>query len=296
MPEQTQIKTPTNWEDVAGIGAKRAERLREDVGEFDDFRSNSRNAQKNKIARAVSGDRRNLPEFAQNAIEASSQRSRSPENVDSDLVTQQQVDRRTKQTRSKTKMRERDERADRTDLGFETMQRDREDVDRAAERLTEEFEEPFDVPARELGDTAREVINERQGENDRATAQPLIGAAASRTVFASRMPGEQFRQELEQTAEQTDRATASPGEMADAFVEFVDREIGLRSEITVGEFTPGSSAHNKAEARFSSSLNRGIGRSQNAAIADKNKRAPVTTDFERWKSNKGAVHDRPRTA
>jgi hypothetical protein len=57
----------------------------------------------------------------------------------------------------------------------------------------------------------------------------------------------------------------------------------------VGEFKPDFADKDKAEARFSSSLNRGIGRSQNAAIADKNKRAPVTTDFERWKSNKGEL-------
>jgi len=56
-----------------------------------------------------------------------------------------------------------------------------------------------------------------------------------------------------------------------------------------GEFVTEVSDQDKAEAKFSTSRNRGIGRSQNAAIADKNKRAPVTTDFERWKSNKGEL-------
>lgn len=72
----------------------------------------------------------------------------------------------------------------------------------------------------------------------------------------------------------------------------IDNELYRRDqqqEVTVGEFTPTRGAQDKAEGRFSSSLNRGRGRSQNAAIADKSKRAPVTTDFERWKSNKGEL-------
>jgi len=56
-----------------------------------------------------------------------------------------------------------------------------------------------------------------------------------------------------------------------------------------GEFVTEVSDQDKAEAKFSTSRNRGIGRSQNAAIADKSKRAPVTTDFERWKDNKGEL-------
>jgi len=56
-----------------------------------------------------------------------------------------------------------------------------------------------------------------------------------------------------------------------------------------GEFVTEVTDHDKAETKFSTSRNRGIGRSQNAAIADKGKRAPVTTDFERWKNNKGEL-------
>jgi len=60
-------------------------------------------------------------------------------------------------------------------------------------------------------------------------------------------------------------------------------------KVPTGEFKTEISDKDTAEARFSSSLNRGIGRSQNAAIADKGKRAPVTTDVERWKDNKGEL-------
>jgi len=62
---------------------------------------------------------------------------------------------------------------------------------------------------------------------------------------------------------------------------------GIR--VPVGEFNPEISDNENAKARFETSLNRGIGRSQNAAIADKSKRAPVTTDLERWKENKGEL-------
>ena len=62
---------------------------------------------------------------------------------------------------------------------------------------------------------------------------------------------------------------------------------GIR--VATGEFKPEIGDKDAAEDRFSSSLNRGIGRSQNAAIADKSKRAPVTTDVDRWKENKGAL-------
>jgi hypothetical protein len=56
-----------------------------------------------------------------------------------------------------------------------------------------------------------------------------------------------------------------------------------------GEFVTEVSDQDKAEAKVSTSLNRGIGRSQEAAAADKGKRAPVTTDYERWKENKGEL-------
>jgi ribosomal protein S13 len=54
-----------------------------------------------------------------------------------------------------------------------------------------------------------------------------------------------------------------------------------------GEFVTEVSEHDNADAKFSMSRNKGIGRSQEAAIADKAKRAPVTTDYEKWKNNKG---------
>ena len=62
---------------------------------------------------------------------------------------------------------------------------------------------------------------------------------------------------------------------------------GIR--VPTGEFRTEISDKDKAEAKVDTSLNRGIGRSQNAAIADKAKRAPVTTDYERWKENKGSL-------
>lgn len=60
-------------------------------------------------------------------------------------------------------------------------------------------------------------------------------------------------------------------------------------KVPTGEFKTEVGDKDKAEAKVSTSMNRGIGRSQNAAIADKSKRAPVTTDYDRWKNNKGEL-------
>ena len=62
---------------------------------------------------------------------------------------------------------------------------------------------------------------------------------------------------------------------------------GIR--LPTGEFKTEVGDKDKAEAKVETSLNRGIGRSQNAAIADKSKRAPITTDYDRWKDNKGEL-------
>jgi len=62
---------------------------------------------------------------------------------------------------------------------------------------------------------------------------------------------------------------------------------GIR--VPKGDFKVGIGDFDNAEARFDSSANRGIGRSQEAAAADKGKRAPVTTDFDEWKANKGTL-------
>ena len=225
MPKRKQLKRrPEQFEEIKGIGPKRAERLRQEVGPYSEFKNNAKHAKKNKIARAVSGNRRNLPGFAQNAIKASSSvTNEAIEAVDSSLINERQVDKRSARTRSKTSMREKNERADRSGLGFETMENDPSKLDLAAERFTSAFDDPYEPNAREIGDATQQ----RKDPDDRATFQPVIGAATSRTVFGSRDPGEQFRQELEQTAKQTDRPTASPGEMADAFIDYVDQEVGL---------------------------------------------------------------------
>jgi len=62
---------------------------------------------------------------------------------------------------------------------------------------------------------------------------------------------------------------------------------GIR--MPVGDFKVGVTGQGNVEARFDSSLNRGVGRSQEAAQADKGKRAPITTDADEWKANKGRL-------
>lgn len=234
MPKQTRVERPNRWEDVAGIGPTRAKTLRQEVGRFDRTFSDIRDSRQRReiIARSTSGSTQSLPEYAENAVEAA--RDPSPDVVDDDLVTTQKVDERTARTRSKTEIDRRNRQDDRRDLGFDTMERDAEELDQAAERFTDEYDGRFDVPAADLGRTARDEL-----PDDRATSQPLINTAGSRTVFQSNNPGDAFRQELERQAEGIDRATASPGELADSFVSFVDNEVGLGGGSPGGTFARG---------------------------------------------------------
>ena len=234
MPEQTRVKRPRRWEDVAGIGPTRAKTLRQEVGRFDGTFTDIRDTrdQREILSRSTSGTANQLPDYAENAVQAA--RDPSPDVVDGSLVETREVDPRTAQTRSRTTIRREAQQDDRRGQGFETMQRDPEELDRAAERFRDEFDDPFDVPAADIGRTAREEL-----PDDRATSQPLINTAGSRTLFRARDAGDGFRQELERQTENIDRATASPGELADAFVSFVDDTVGLSDPQPRGVFSRG---------------------------------------------------------
>jgi len=66
---------------------------------------------------------------------------------------------------------------------------------------------------------------------------------------------------------------------------------GIRAPF--GEFKVEAGDHDSAEATFDTSLNMGNlsdrHRTQEAAAADKGRRAPITTDIEEWRANKGAL-------
>lgn len=224
MPEQTRVERPGRWEEIAGIGEGRAKKLRQEVGRFDGTFSDIRDSRQRReiVARSTSSDAKDLPQYAENAVQAV--RDPSPDTVDSSLVSTQQVDPRTARTRSKTEIRNQHRQDDRRDRGFSTMERDPDELDQAAERFADEYDGRFDVPAADLGRAAREQL-----PDDRATSQPLINTAGSRTVFRANDPADGFRQELERQTEQIDRSTASAGELADAFVGFVEQEVGLQA-------------------------------------------------------------------
>ena len=234
MPEQTRVKRPRRWEHVAGIGPTRAKTLRQEVGRFDGTFTDIRDTrdQREILSRSTSGTANQLPDYAENAVQAA--RDPSPDVVDGSLVETREVDPRTAQTRSRTTIRREAQQDDRRAQGFETMQRDPGELDRAAERFRDEFDDPFDVPAADIGRKAREDL-----PDDRATSQPLINTAGSRTLFRARDAGDGFRQELERQTENIDRATASPGELADAFVSFVDDTVGLSDPQPRGVFSRG---------------------------------------------------------
>jgi hypothetical protein len=255
-------RRPKSYEEVKGVGPKRAERLRAELGPIEKFASNSKNFKRNRIASVVSGNRRNLPKFAENVLRATGSERDAVKAVDEELV---EVENSGRSDRSKTLTRRRNEEADRSGLGFETMERDEVGLGAAFGAFTDEFDDEYDVPAAELGrSTPRDTD---------VTFQPLIGAATSRVTFAGGAQAEDFRGELERAAENTDRPTASPGELADEFVGFVEDRIGLETEVEGREV-------DRRDLRKARDAHED--RSAEARRVDGNRKAPVTTEFEQW--------------
>lgn len=264
MARKELKRSPERYEEFKGVGPKRAEKLREELGPYEEFAANTRNYKRNRIAKTVSGNRRNLPKFAEHVVEGGS----DPDAVDQDLVNITSDGRRVK---SKTTTKARNEEADRRDLGFSTQERSDEDFRGAFTILRDEYDDRFDVPAAELGRFARR-------DDERATSQPLISAASSRVTFAGGAQPDDFRGEIESAAQNTDssRAVASPGELADRFTGFIEDKFGFERE--VGEFDVDIRDKIRAEERQDE-------RSPEAVRVDNNRRAPVTNDFETWSEN-----------
>jgi hypothetical protein len=151
-----------------------------------------------------------------------------------------------------------------------------------------------------LEDDLRQAVGERQGTAIRFTDIDGIGQKTAQRIKQSgriRSPSDISDKTAEELAEQAGISESRARIAIEGAGGDPDRRprsntgsvsaAGIR--VPVGEFKPEISDKDTAEARFQSSLNRGIGRSQNAAVADKGKRAPVTTDVERWKDNKGEL-------
>lgn len=261
-------RQPRRYEEIAGVGPKRAEKLRRELGPYSEFKNNSKNFKRNKIASVVSGNRRNLPKFAENVVIAGSSKPGATDAVDKSLISQTD-DGRTVKSKTLTKRRNKD--ADRSGLGFETQETDDVTFGAAFDAFRDEYDDPFDVPARNLADSATDVIDDSE-----VTAQPIIGGATSRVTFAKGAQPEDLKNEFQSTAENIDRPTASPGELADGFVNFVTDEFGFGKD--VGEFEVDRRDMKRAEKVQSD-------RSIEARRVDNSRRAPVTTDFDRWEDN-----------
>lgn len=151
-----------------------------------------------------------------------------------------------------------------------------------------------------LEDDLRQAVGERQGTAIRFTDIDGIGQKTAQRIKQSgriRSPSDISDMTADELADQAgisesrariaiEGAGGDPDRTPRSNTGSVSA-AGIR--VPVGEFKPEISDKDTAEARFESSLNRGIGRSQQAAAADKGKRAPVTTDVERWKENKGKL-------
>jgi len=261
-------RRPQRYEEIQGIGPKRAQRLRNELGPYTEFKRNSKNYMRNRLASVVSGSRRNLPKFAENVLRAQGTDREVKQVADNDLISTTSDGRTVK---SKTVQKARNEEADRGGLGFQMMETDDNTFGAAFDVFQEEYDDEYDVPVRELGDTAREQV-----DNTDVTVQPIIGAVSSRVTFANNAQPEDLKNELESATENVDRATASPGELADGFVGFVSQQLGFGQE--VGDFTVDRRGQKRAQEKQQE-------RSMEARQVDNRRRAPITTDYDRWSSN-----------
>jgi hypothetical protein len=265
-------RRPKRFEEVKGIGPKRAEQLREEFGSYNEFvSSGSSNALRNKLASTVSGNRRNLPNFAENVIASTGRRSQAANAVDSGLV--EETNPRQQQSRSKTRIRERNKEGDRSDLGFEPQSRPDEDLEAAFDVFRDTYDDEFDVPAADLGRATR-----TDDGDDNATGQGLIAAATSRVTFARSAQLDDFRSELDDATDSIaeKRASKSPGELADDFTGFVEDRLGFEQQF--GDFEIDRREYNRAE-EFQEE------RSSKARRVDARRRAPVTDEITTWKSD-----------
>jgi hypothetical protein len=271
MPRKTQVESPSEWEDFAGVGSKRAKELRNELGRFNNV-SKSKNALKNKLASVSSGNRRNLPQYAQNVVKGVRGTTQErAEALDDDLVQTQSVDQRTARTRSKTTRKERNKEADRRDRGFELMERDPVDVAATFDALRDEYDDRFEVPAADLGRSVRD-------EEDRATSQPVISAASSRVTFAGGAQAADLVDETERAVTNTseNKPVISPGEGLDKLGDFVEDEIGFGREAGGVEF-------DRRDRIAASELH--DERSRKAQRVDERRGAPVTSNLDKWASN-----------
>ena len=151
-----------------------------------------------------------------------------------------------------------------------------------------------------IQDDLRQAVGERQGSAIRFTDIDGIGQKTAQSIKQSgriRSPSDVSDKTADELAEQAGisesrarKAIKGAGGDPDRTPRSNTGSVSAAGiKMPQGEFVTEVSDQDKAEAKVSTSLNRGIGRSQEAAAADKGKRAPVTTDYERWKKNKGEL-------
>jgi len=264
MARKTLKRRPQSFTEVKGVGGKRAKQLNQEFGSFQQFKNNSSNALRNKLAGIVSGDRRNLPKFAENLITATKGReSQAVEAVSSDLVEVEETS-----VAGNTGYKSRSgQRKQRVKEGEAQPEGDLSSVDQFGEAL-DVFSEEYQG---ETTFTGPDPTSIREGVFESAAPdefQSIVPSAVNQRSFLQFPREDKFEENVQEQAGTEDAVEPAK----EAFVEFVDRDIGLGPSMrTFGEFEVSSSEYEEAQEEFAQ-------QSPEAKRVDKRRRAPITTN------------------
>lgn len=259
---------PQRYEEIKGIGSTRAQELRNELGPLSSLRG-SRNFLQNKLGQLSSGDRRNLPKFAENLISAVKGGDREAvEAVDSSLVREIESN-NPKGIKSPQEKRKETLEQGNFDTSGDFGMASR--FDEALEAFSEEYQG-------ETTYTGPDPTAIREGVEESDAPEEFVGvvpSAVNQRTFLQFPTEENFEQNVRKKADQDDAIEPAK----DAFVNFVDRDIGLGGGmLNIGGFEVEEDKYEQAQERNAE-------RSPRARDVDKQKRAPVTTNYDQWADN-----------
>lgn len=265
MARKTLKRRPQSFTEIKGVGPKRAQQLKDEFGSYQNFANNSSNYLKNRLSSIVSGNRRNLPKFAENAIKAASGREDvAVEAVTDDLVETESTG--TTETSGGFKPRSQ-QRKERVQEGEATSDGEFSLVDQFSDAL-DAFSEEYQGETTFTGPDPTEI---REGVEESAAPDEFVSvvpSAVNQRTFLQFPTEENFEENVESAAGTEDAVEPAK----EGFVNYVSQTIGLGGGMrTIGEFEVEEDEYEEAQEEFAQ-------QSPEAKQVDRRRRAPITTN------------------